>query len=540
MRRAEVTAFRWQVHADRRPTARRVARALDGESVAADVLWPELQSLPVAGAAHVCIRRMHIAVRLRISQADGDAAIRRRWSLAARDALHETLGAATSAMRAAGAPAAASSAAPGVLVGADGDVVVYRRRHDATIDLVRGLVGADTSRAWAWRQCGVLTGSLPSSPAGRARAIATALTARPALVPAVLAELDAPADLPLDAGLWAAVAEAWAAVTAADTAPSEPGPVPAGPPRGRDPVPSRPAAPPPAPDHVVTAALRSPAGRALAARAPAVRGLPPASRAALARLALASALPHRSRDPQLVAAVAEALAGRRGHPAEAVTDDVVPAAPEVLPVTRDGAVADDRVPPPVPRRDREVGRTEPAPPPPVVATTAEPTVPAVRDGVLPGDEREATRHGGLLFLAWPIGEVVAPDLPPALLPGTIARLCRRLSGAGADDPAVRALAGPLTDDELPPSVADADWDDVVERQVRAWVGTRLRAGGPVRDRPDELDWLWLRPALIETTPGWIEAEFSLADVDLRIRRALLDLDPGWLWWRGAVMRFRYV
>ena len=139
MRRAEVTAFRWQVHADRRPTARRVARALGGESVAADVLWPELQSLPVADAAHVCIRRLHIAVRLQVSQADGDAGIRRRWSLAAREALHETLDAATSAMRAADAPAAALSALPGVPVGEDGDVVVYRRPHDATTDLVRGL-----------------------------------------------------------------------------------------------------------------------------------------------------------------------------------------------------------------------------------------------------------------------------------------------------------------------------------------------------------------------------------------------------------------
>jgi hypothetical protein len=32
---------------------------------------------------------------------------------------------------------------------------------------------------------------------------------------------------------------------------------------------------------------------------------------------------------------------------------------------------------------------------------------------------------------------------------------------------------------------------------------------------------------------------SLDDVDLDVRRAGLDGDPGWVWWLGQVVRFVY-
>ncbi len=50
----------------------------------------------------------------------------------------------------------------------------------------------------------------------------------------------------------------------------------------------------------------------------------------------------------------------------------------------------------------------------------------------------------------------------------------------------------------------------------------------------------LRPATIEVEGAWIEAAFALSEADSRIRRAGLDLDPGWLPWLGCVVRFRYV
>ncbi|MFB7051944.1 hypothetical protein ACWF95_07180 [Streptomyces vinaceus] len=49
-----------------------------------------------------------------------------------------------------------------------------------------------------------------------------------------------------------------------------------------------------------------------------------------------------------------------------------------------------------------------------------------------------------------------------------------------------------------------------------------------------------RPGRITAETGWIEVELALADTDLAVRRAGLDLDPGWLGWLGAVVRYRYV
>jgi hypothetical protein len=42
-----------------------------------------------------------------------------------------------------------------------------------------------------------------------------------------------------------------------------------------------------------------------------------------------------------------------------------------------------------------------------------------------------------------------------------------------------------------------------------------------------------------TEPGWIELRFSLDEVSTEIRRAGLDLDPGYVPWLGVVMRFIY-
>ncbi|WP_438310471.1 hypothetical protein ACSHWO_07040 [Streptomyces sp. HUAS TT3] len=40
--------------------------------------------------------------------------------------------------------------------------------------------------------------------------------------------------------------------------------------------------------------------------------------------------------------------------------------------------------------------------------------------------------------------------------------------------------------------------------------------------------------------GWIEVVLAAGDADPRLRRAGLDLDPGWVGWLGAVVRYRYV
>ena len=47
------------------------------------------------------------------------------------------------------------------------------------------------------------------------------------------------------------------------------------------------------------------------------------------------------------------------------------------------------------------------------------------------------------------------------------------------------------------------------------------------------------PGRVTGSPGWLEVRLPLSAVDLTIRRAGLDIDPGWLPWLGAVVRYVY-
>ncbi len=49
-----------------------------------------------------------------------------------------------------------------------------------------------------------------------------------------------------------------------------------------------------------------------------------------------------------------------------------------------------------------------------------------------------------------------------------------------------------------------------------------------------------RHAVIQADPGWIDVDLRLDEVSVDVRRAGLDLDPGYLPWLGCVVRFRYV
>jgi hypothetical protein len=49
-----------------------------------------------------------------------------------------------------------------------------------------------------------------------------------------------------------------------------------------------------------------------------------------------------------------------------------------------------------------------------------------------------------------------------------------------------------------------------------------------------------RSAEIVAEPAWLESRLSAAEVSTDVRRAGLDLDPGWIPWLGVVVRFVYV
>jgi len=115
--------------------------------------------------------------------------------------------------------------------------------------------------------------------------------------------------------------------------------------------------------------------------------------------------------------------------------------------------------------------------------------------------------------------------------------------AELDDPAVLAFAGlipgkPL-DKELWLSPTDAEQQQVEKYASQIITATQDRLEIAGSDLSVNMDCLYQRRAIITSDPGWFEVEFSLNDVDTGIRRAGLDIDPGFLPWLAVVMRFKY-
>ncbi|TCO80647.1 hypothetical protein EV699_113125 [Plasticicumulans lactativorans] len=160
-----------------------------------------------------------------------------------------------------------------------------------------------------------------------------------------------------------------------------------------------------------------------------------------------------------------------------------------------------------------------------------------------------TEWGGLLFLLKLIDEI---DLPrraaeDAALAGLSRRwvmhaLALRLVPVAPDDPAALAFCG-LAPDRAPPDPCGE-----VDAAARAWLDAAaaevvqtLHAVLPtVRVRPEELvTFVCRRRARVVADPGWIELHFELDRVEVEVRRAGLDLDPMYVPWIGAVVRFLY-
>lgn len=147
------------------------------------------------------------------------------------------------------------------------------------------------------------------------------------------------------------------------------------------------------------------------------------------------------------------------------------------------------------------------------------------DGAVP------TRAGGILFMLplleglglrrWLAEEEARAPVPQRLLGSVLQRLALT-----AEDPAWQ-LCGEEADAPDAPARAD----------VQAWLRRcrrtlRLQVGIGVHD-------LVCRPARLKLTDTHTEIFFALDAVDLRLRRAGLDLDPGWVPWFARVVRFHY-
>ncbi len=175
------------------------------------------------------------------------------------------------------------------------------------------------------------------------------------------------------------------------------------------------------------------------------------------------------------------------------------------------------------------------------ATTPEPAVvePPISaeaaETPLPTRPRAATEWGGLLFALHAVADLdlvarFSAELP---LDGLLLALALDLVPAAPDDPAVLAFAGLAPDAEPPEPIRDAfdPLDDVV-----AWLAARL---GLAREALDPHAVLH-RHAEVVADPGWIEIQLRLEEVDVAVRRAGLDLDPGYVPFLGSVVRFVYV
>jgi hypothetical protein len=84
-----------------------------------------------------------------------------------------------------------------------------------------------------------------------------------------------------------------------------------------------------------------------------------------------------------------------------------------------------------------------------------------------------------------------------------------------------------------PAPLPDDW----ERVLGSWL-TRVRRAAHRQARAG-LRALVARPGHVAFTRTHVDVVLPLRDLDLRVRRAGLDADPGWVPWLGRVVTFHY-
>lgn len=470
----------------------------------------------------VCLRTLHLPVRLRLAEPD--------WRLV--DAWSQALGRAIEA----------------AICGGDATQVVrYGSRLEALADLAQGIARGDLGRAWAWRAAGLADVAATGSIRTAARALVGALRREPERIMPVLAIVAARGRLAqlasrLDLDLWLGLARA-----ALRSAGADPGIVLA-------PTIAPTVEPPRTPLPATLA--RSTIACALVRDAAAAVREPQLTRM-LAAFALLEAEPLLLRRADAGASVTWATRFLGSGTFPAGTSQQAGRGPI------DGAPRDA---PALMARPR--GQEDAAGTPPWAADAARRDVPADTsdDAVLAASESQedgaaphglddlrqagASVWGGLLFL---LHLVDALDLPAALAVGTsfpgrpprwvLHQLACMLLPLAADDPAALAFAG-LRPEDAPPSRGEPPLGEDERQMLAVWrdqivEGLRARLAWPVDDDPALLRRLCLRRALILADPGWIEVHLRLREVDVDVRRAGLDLDPAYVPWLGVVVTFVY-
>jgi len=164
--------------------------------------------------------------------------------------------------------------------------------------------------------------------------------------------------------------------------------------------------------------------------------------------------------------------------------------------------------------------------------------------------RALSRFGGLLFLIAVLDDLELPEqiIKQELLGvrpfvWVIHQLALALAPIEPNDPAALAFAG-LSPDAEPPSEGEAPPSESEARALSALAAHIVARLCSLLEREDQpegslLDFVCCRRGEIVADPGWIEVRLSLDEVVTDIRRAGLDLNPGYVPWLGVVVVFVY-
>jgi hypothetical protein len=165
----------------------------------------------------------------------------------------------------------------------------------------------------------------------------------------------------------------------------------------------------------------------------------------------------------------------------------------------------------------------------------------------------STRFGGLLFLLRILDRL---NIPARMMATPIAmerglrwmlhQLALVLQSLSPDDPAALAFCGltpeaPPPSEEVPPPSPDEQSSlDSFAAEIRTSLDETLADAFGNSHLPERtVQFVCRRYARVLADPGWIELHFSLQDVSTPIRAAGLDLDPNYVPWLGVVIRFLY-
>ncbi len=143
-------------------------------------------------------------------------------------------------------------------------------------------------------------------------------------------------------------------------------------------------------------------------------------------------------------------------------------------------------------------------------------------------EPVATTAAGLIFLVNILDRLGIAEAAPTLGIQVLHRLAAQ-TGVPAEDPIALWLAT-LEDPTQTPGVRA--WSIAVHRYIRLIDVRENEAPLTARDIVN-------RPGLFSVNRTDLDITLPLDGVDIRIRRAGLDLDPGWRPWFGRVVRFHY-